>query len=177
MTTETMPAVEQEPVTKAPAEVQSIEIERHTDKKSGALSIKADAIQAVPDAPRKEYWFGTTDDCPFQNVTCGGITFQRFTGTAVWDAQTHEPDRPEALRPGARAMLTEGQVNAAVRGVANRVFRPVGDADKGRALLLVKDGRGYVPKAGDMPAGRFLFMHDLSKTGGHPPAEPTPLVE
>lgn len=177
MSTETMPASEREPVSTgatAPEPTKSIEIKRSTDSKSGALRIKTEEISPAVKGPTKLYWIGTTEDSPYQNVTVGGVSFPRWTGMAVWGADG-TPDRPEGLRAGARVNLTEGQVNAILRGVANRILRPVGGEE--RAKLIPKDARTYRPMKGDEPLGRYLYMHDLSKTGGHPPAEPTPLVE
>lgn len=113
----------------------------------------------VPEAksetgPRRQYWIGTTKDCPIQNVHVYGVCFPRFTGVASFD------DKGEAsakLDPGAVVELTEEQVSQIRTSVAQKVVRPLAGS---RGVIVVIDKKNGA-RPTDVPLAKFLYMMDL----------------
>lgn len=109
----------------------------------------------VPDVTYS-FLVGVTDDCPFQNVTCG-ITFPKFLG-----AYTGLNDKKEPLLPdtrGAIVHLTDEEFEMVKRKVSNTVVRSAGKI----AILKVKSSKRYRPMPGDLPVGQYLYMRRIGE--------------
>lgn len=143
---------------------------------SSAVKASTTAIKASPSiptaaelGPQHEYWMGVIENCPIQNITAGGRTFQKRLGPIEGD------DTPVFRGPrGARVMLSDKEVKAIVEGVERRVLRPFGKSAK----ILIIGATNYRPDPRDEPIGRYLYLHRI--TEGLPfnfmEADPEPMV-
>ena len=142
--------------------------------KKGAVKVTLDDFPPVDTlGEQREYWVGTLEECPYQNVTAGGIGFPLFTGTATFDdkAQVMEGN----IRRGALAMLTEKQVDAICESVKRKAIRFVGKEieryvprlepgdgppvkiKRRRGSIVSVDG-SYKRQPDDEPLAKYLFM-------------------
>lgn len=141
------------------------------DKGTGAIRVKPPALLEEFGQPTRRYWIGTIPGCPVQNIHVAGFEFPWFRGTPSFDSHGN-PEGP--LQLGAEIDLTEKQVGYIVESVRRKVLRPLRG---GRAKMLTTDGKSYRAQDGDLSAGRFLYMHDLTASEGRRPLEPTPMME
>lgn len=132
-------------------------------KDSGVVKIPISGLPEHEDVARVEYWCGTTEECPIQNVTVGGQSFPRDTGTAVRDPSGNIESGH--LEHGAMLQLTDTQVDRVVRGVSERLIRWTGQPTdengkprgKRRGIIIMRDGP-YNEQAGDEPLARYVYM-------------------
>jgi len=117
--------------------------------------------------PRVRYWMGTLPECPVQNVTSGGQSFPRFSGTPSFD-DAGSPDRN--LEFGTYLELTAEQVERVKHSVAMRVVRTVGgDGSRKRGIICQIDSPHYRRQAEDVPLARLVYMTTASRSDVLPP--------
>lgn len=115
----------------------------------------------VDTSPRSRYWMGTFPTCPIQNVTVGGQSFPRYSGTPVFGANG-KPDRPPVA--GTIGELTEAQLEHVKAAVARRVVRRA-SGEKGHASIYLRDVAGFAARAGDEPLASHVYLVKLSGAG------------
>lgn len=108
---------------------------------------------------KRSYWFGVLPDCPFQNVSVGGITFHTFT-----EKVEHKDGKlmtQRTKRPGAVVELEAHVIEKVekllgrlkIRRLAERRAEVIDPEAKHRNPLM-----GYRPHAGDVPLADFLYF-------------------
>lgn len=181
MTTVNKPSAVSEPVSVKPETQASVPAPKATKtrakpkakakKPDGAVTLKAPDLIEEDAIATRTFWIGTMTGCKIEVIHVGGVAFPRKTGTPHFDEGTKTTTYTD--EPGQVIDLSEAQVERIKADVLQKVIRPVG----GRWRMLTRNGKTYRAQVGDIPAGRFLYMHDLSETGGRKPAAPRPMME
>jgi len=136
----------------------NIHATRGKDREDGSLRLAVTPPPEAVYAKRREYWLGVIKECSYNNVTVGGISFPRWTGSASFD----EKGVPFGgkIDPGARVKLSDAQVEACLQSIARRIIRPfgVGGNGKRRHQLLSIDSPAYRPSIKDRPLADFIYI-------------------
>jgi hypothetical protein len=133
------------------------------------VTVKVEPLGEDSDAnaPRTRYWMGTTPKSPIQNITAGGQSFPRFSGTPVFDARG-QPDRDLTL--GTYNELTAKQVETVKHAVAARIVRRIGSGDDRRAIVMMRDAPSYRVEPGDEPLAKYVYMAACARGEELPPS-------
>lgn len=160
----------------------------------GAVAITADPREKTPGAAQDQHQYiaGTRLDCPIQNVSVRGISFQRFTGgrpvfeesggnAADGSKQTvsvNDARKVGAARWGSLVTLTKDQVAEIARDVGNKVIDVArdraGNAVRGR--IKSRNSPSFKHSPNHEPLGRYLYLvrsdaarGEMLETGDFPP--------
>jgi hypothetical protein len=158
----------QTPVTEAPATIKTVVAEQKPTAK-----VKA-----------KPYFLGTTDECPYWNLTLSGITFHRETAELIAGKRGQDdilvqgppvrghielltPDMIERIKKAARTKVVRWlypprweEVVDVTDGTKRKVF-------KGNGRIYSSSPRGpdapqFEPQENDEPIGKYVYCMDVS---------------
>ena len=102
-----------------------------------------------------EYWCGTFDDSPVQNVSLAGVSFSRQSERTIDQEGSMKTKR--IPRRGQRNFLTEDQYAAVLKAADSRVVRWTGRDEKNRiGRVIIKDAR-YKPQNNDVPFNQYVY--------------------
>lgn len=119
--------------------------------KSAVIRVKPVDVTKQRDESRTTYWVGVKGNA-FSYQTAGGVAFPAFT------SRRHESGTITNI--GGRVSLTEDEVKHVMESVAAKVVV----SEAGRKVVRDTRGvRGYRPRPGDEPLGKFLFMISLDE--------------
>lgn len=123
----------------------------------------------------REFWYGTLDGCPRQNLTLAGVTFPKMSEIVDHPDGALKTKRVE--QRGIISMLTDRQVDDIEAAAKRKVVRSGG----ARAVILDKASDLYQLMEGDEPIGKFIFListEDASSELGPrwQQGDPTPLL-
>ena len=121
-------------------------------------------VKVVPDLvdleetpqDRSEYWMGTTQKSPFQNVYAAGKVFPMAMGSL--DDKNGDGQPTFSGAKGVEVMLSGAEVEAVQKSVARKVVRWAGTGKNRRGIKMDMDSMGYRQAKGDEPLGRYLYM-------------------
>lgn len=129
-------------------------------------------FETEKDLSTVEYWCGTRDDCPFQNVTLGGFSFPKFVETVSDDVgMITQRDKHK----GQIYHLTQKQVEK-IKDAAIRKVIAIGSVPRWHNRGNPK----YRPAANHVPSGRFVYMvpvNDLGSMARSNKVDPPALVQ
>lgn len=132
-----------DPVIAAPAEaIKSVKITPRTPEKSIP---KEDLEQVL-------IWYGSKRECPFFNLSMGGVCFAR----EIHQTRRGAEGVPDQLVPldGNFHKISRFRLEEIKEVVAKTVLRIGG----GRAEVWDVTSDNYIPDVNDVPAGRFVYM-------------------
>jgi hypothetical protein len=129
------------------------------------LPVNAEALQPVrvtPVIPAKSVpkgdleqiwlWYGSKRECPFYNLSLGGVCFAR----EIHQTRKGAEGTPDQLVPldGNFHPIAKYRLEEIKESVARTVLRIGG----GRAEVWDVKSDNYIADANDVPAGRFIYM-------------------
>lgn len=100
------------------------------------------------------YWAGTTDDCPRQNVTIRGITFQRFT-EKIFQPKGAMKTQRSRHRGGLQKLTPEQEVELR-KAVMDKVFLPSPGAP-------IRDRSDFANPSRLRSVGEFVYLIPMSE--------------
>lgn len=141
------------------------EVEQEAELKSGdpiGESLAFFDSNRVSDEKQESYFVGLLPDAPFDNLTVGGICFQKTTEKIRVDEQniTH---RSEQI--GNVLQLPASKVKSVTEAAFIKVIRPIGK----RAQIYSRAMR-YRRQEKDYPAARIMFLQKGGRTDNYPPS-------
>lgn len=133
-------------------------------EKSGLESVKIDPAKVrsteKKELPKKQYWIGTLQSCPYQNVSIAGMDFPRYIDPAR-ENSAGELTRVEER--GKVVWLDDEQVEAIKTKSLKKIIRKSGL----RSVLRHSDDVTYSSEYGDQPIAKFVYMVRLSEALPH----------
>lgn len=152
------------------------------------LRIEGGVGDIPPPPPRLYYWCGVTKDAPWALVTLGGINFQKTKGR-VQDVGQGKQQFQDDTADGMIHHLTQNQVDIVLEHAANKSVRNFrrstvieinSSVEVTSGDLVSHKGSGarpYLPQAGDIPIGCFVYMIKVRGKKDRPLDNPPTLVE
>lgn len=140
-------------------------------KADGAVTLAPLDILAEDELATTTYWLGVLPVSKIEVIHIGGVAFHKKTGVPHRDESSGVTSYTDS--PGQVLELTDAQVDRIKADVLQKVVRRIG----GRWRLLNRNGKTYRAQGGDESVARYLYMHDLSQTGGRPPVAPRAMME
>jgi hypothetical protein len=147
----------------------------------------AQVVQTPTKSKAEPYFLGTTEECPYWNLSLAGITFQRET-CELHAARRGDDEILEQGPPskGHLEMLTPVMVERAKKAAKTKVVRwfspprweeevntVTGERSKvfkGRGAIFSTSARhvdapAFVPEPTDEPIGKYLYMMPVASIG------------
>jgi len=149
------------------------------------IPITRGKIKAGP--PKKFYWLGVTDDCPWHSVTAGGVCFARHTGRVEDSgADGRQEFRDNVFMGSPIHQLTEAHVNRILEDVSLKVVRnfhiETRKLREGKTVSICSgtlvsmktpqqggnSRHGYSAHESDRPLGEFLWIVEVRNKEDRP---------
>lgn len=107
---------------------------------------------------RRQYYVGTVNNSPFQNITVGGFCFPKYTAELISNKETGIS--LQSHHNGDILHLSDDEVARIRKSAAGKVVR--WNAANTRATMLSKDEK-YRPVPTDHPVSEYIYLIPVQK--------------